>query len=64
MLDGLPGANKGAAVAVQRAQEAMAADNGSLLATQWELLQVHEAGLMGKVDFFRFNRKLGGWGKL
>jgi RHS repeat-associated protein len=64
MLDGLPGANKGPAAALQRAQEALAADNRTLLATQWELLQVHEAGLMGKVDFFRFNRKLGDWGKL
>lgn len=64
MLDGLPGANKGPAEALKRAQEALNANNGSLLATQWELLEVHAGGVMDKVDFFRFNRRLGGWGKL
>jgi RHS repeat-associated protein len=62
MLDGLPGANRGPAVALQRAQEAAAANNGSLMATQWELLQVHHAGLMDQVDFYRWNRKLNDWG--
>ena len=64
MIDGLPGANRGIAVTLQRAQEALAADNNTLLATQWELLQVHAAGLMDRVDFFKFNRRLNSWGQL
>jgi hypothetical protein len=64
MLDGLPGANKGPAAALERAQQALKANNGSLLATQWELLEVNAAGLMHKVDFYRFSRKIGGWAKL
>lgn len=61
MLDGLPGANGGAAKALSVARSTNPRD---LLHTQWELLQVDDAGMMGQVDFYRFNRRLNGWGLL
>ncbi|MGI5398458.1 polymorphic toxin-type HINT domain-containing protein [Streptomyces sp. CA-135486] len=63
MLDGLPGANKGPAGALKRAKEDAKAKGGPM-ATQWELLEVDKAGMMDKVDFYRWNRRLDGWGKV
>ncbi|MFI5839644.1 DNRLRE domain-containing protein [Catenuloplanes sp. NPDC051500] len=59
MIDGLPGANKGPAGALSRAQQDTA--RGVEMATQWELDQVGKAGVMDKVEFYRYNRKLGRW---
>ncbi|GAA2685534.1 hypothetical protein GCM10010400_57130 [Streptomyces aculeolatus] len=69
MLDGLPAAGGGPARALNRAltdagglhlaDDAFA--NGRIFATQWELIQVHKAGLMDKVDFYRWNRKFDEW---
>jgi hypothetical protein len=58
MLDGLPGAGGGPAKALAAAQKT---HPDALLHTQWELLQVDAAGMMGKVDFYRWNRRLGDW---
>ncbi|WP_327290212.1 putative T7SS-secreted protein [Streptomyces sp. NBC_01198] len=62
MLDGLPGANGGAAQALKRAIEDVQA--GRHFATQWELVQMHEHGIMDKVDFYRWSRKINTWGLL
>jgi hypothetical protein len=62
MLDGLPGGNRGPAAALKKAKEA-AGSKGGPMATQWELLEVDKAGMMDKVDFYRWNRRLEGWGK-
>lgn len=35
-----------------------------MLHTQWELNQVDNAGMMDKVNFFRWNRRLNGWGSV
>lgn len=35
-----------------------------MMATQWELIQIADAGLMDKVDFYRWNRRLGSYGKV
>ncbi|MFJ6348093.1 ricin-type beta-trefoil lectin domain protein [Streptomyces sp. NPDC092046] len=56
LLDGLPGASQGPAKALKLAREAMTAKGGPL-ATQWELVQVADAGLMDTVDFYRWNRR-------
>ncbi|MEV4945755.1 hypothetical protein [Streptomyces sp. NPDC053755] len=32
--------------------------------TQWELLRVHQAGLMDSVDFYRWNRRREDWTKV
>ncbi|MCG5442616.1 DUF6531 domain-containing protein [Micromonospora sp. NIE79] len=61
MLDRLPGANGGAAKALARAR---ATPESQRLHTQWELLQVDAAGIMDKVDFFRFNRRFDEWRKV
>jgi hypothetical protein len=64
MVDGLPGHNRGVAGAVKDARAAAARGEHYLMHTQWELLQIADAGLLDKVSFFRFNRKLGAWAKL
>lgn len=56
MLDGLPGANRGVGGALQAARNAATPS-----ATQWELLQLEGAGLLDKVNFYRWNTKLGAW---
>ncbi|MQY06206.1 hypothetical protein ACRB68_42920 [Actinomadura sp. RB68] len=61
MLDGLPGANRGAEKALAAAK---AAQPHSLLDTQWELLEVDAAGMMDRVNFYRFNRRLNDWAPL
>ncbi|MEU1729778.1 RHS repeat-associated core domain-containing protein [Streptosporangium sp. NPDC020145] len=58
MLDGLPGANRGPAKALEIAKNTNSRD---LLHTQWELLQVDAAGIMDQVNFFRWNRRLNDW---
>ncbi|MFJ8667418.1 ricin-type beta-trefoil lectin domain protein [Streptomyces sp. NPDC093600] len=61
LLDGLPGASQGPARALKIAQET---DPKLLMWTQWELLQVHQAGLMDSVDFYRWNRRQEDWTKV
>ncbi|MGW1282033.1 polymorphic toxin-type HINT domain-containing protein [Streptomyces tsukubensis] len=58
MLDGLPGASQGPAKALKLAQDTAPAQR---LHTQWELLQVSDAGIMDKVDFYRWNRRAEDW---
>lgn len=58
MLDGLPGASQGPAKALKIAQDTAPAQR---LHTQWELMQVDAAGLMGQVDFYRWNRRADNW---
>ncbi|WP_237407932.1 ricin-type beta-trefoil lectin domain protein [Streptomyces sp. M2CJ-2] len=58
MLDGLPGASQGPAKALKIAQATAPAQR---LHTQWELMEVDAAGLMGKVDFYRWNRRAENW---
>jgi hypothetical protein len=58
MLDGLQGAGQGPAAALKAARNT---PERALLATQWELLQIDNAGLMDKVDFYRWNNKLQDW---
>ncbi|MFF2040378.1 RHS repeat-associated core domain-containing protein [Kitasatospora sp. NPDC058170] len=59
MLDGLPGGGQGPERALKRAQEDFA--SGKFLATQWELLEIEKAGLMGRVDFYRYSPRIGTW---
>ncbi|MFE7332669.1 hypothetical protein ACFU8W_49180 [Streptomyces sp. NPDC057565] len=61
LLDGLPGGTQGPAKALKLAREAIKSKGGAM-ATQWELVQIDDAGLMGKVDFYRWNRRLGAYG--
>ncbi|AGZ39027.1 YD repeat-containing protein [Actinoplanes friuliensis DSM 7358] len=65
MLDGLPGAGGGVASAVKSAQKTFEkSGRAGIMHTQWELLQVADAGLLDSVDFYRWNRKTSDWGKL
>ncbi|WP_262008174.1 ricin-type beta-trefoil lectin domain protein [Streptomyces sp. FIT100] len=63
LLDGLPGGTQGPAKALKLAREAMKSKGGAM-ATQWELVEIDKAGLMGQVDFYRWNRRLGAYGKV
>jgi hypothetical protein len=58
MLDDLPGAGGGPAKALA---SAIKEHPDSLQHTQWELLQVAKAGMMDKVEFYRWNKKLEDW---
>jgi hypothetical protein len=61
LLDGLPAAGGGPAKALAAA---MKEHPDRLGHTQWELLQLANAGLMDKVHFYRWNRRLGDWGRV
>ncbi|QFG26876.1 hypothetical protein F7P10_06300 [Actinomadura sp. WMMB 499] len=61
MLDGLPGDTRGPKKALEIARKT---PESRLLDTQWELLQVDDAGLMGKVDFYRWNRRSEQWARV
>jgi RHS repeat-associated protein len=61
MLDGLPGAEDGPQAALRIA---MGTSRSARSHTQWELIQVGKKGLMGKVDFYRWNGGAGGWGRV
>ncbi|MGW6935388.1 polymorphic toxin-type HINT domain-containing protein [Lentzea sp. NPDC054927] len=58
LLDGLPGAGGGPAGALA---SALKAHPKAPSHTQWELLQVNAAGMMDKVDFYRWNGRIGDW---
>ncbi|QXE39634.1 hypothetical protein KQY30_07200 [Streptomyces sp. GMY02] len=57
-LDGLPSAGGGAVKALASAKKT---HPGSSLETQWELFEIDKAELMGRVDFYPWNRRLGDW---
>ncbi|MFF2660452.1 RHS repeat-associated core domain-containing protein [Kitasatospora sp. NPDC058032] len=59
MLDDLPGGKQGPEKALKLAQEAV--KNGRPMATQKELVWIHEAGLMNEVEFYRWNQRLNSW---
>ncbi|MFD5872478.1 LamG-like jellyroll fold domain-containing protein [Streptomyces sp. NPDC060322] len=63
LLDGLPGATQGSAKALKNARKDINAKGGGM-ATQWELVQIDDAGLMSNVDFYRWNKRLGAYGKV
>lgn len=56
MLDGLEAAGQGSAKALAAARRAETPLN-----TQWELMQVADAGMMDSVDFYRWNRRVNDW---
>ncbi|MEV0493618.1 hypothetical protein [Streptomyces atratus] len=60
LLDGLPGASQGPAKGLKIALET---PEKQRMWTQWELIQVNEAGLMGRVDFYRFSRRTETWAR-
>jgi hypothetical protein len=59
MLDHMTGRNSGSAGALAAAKNSYDANDVDW--TQWELLQIANAGLMDKVDFYRYNRKHKEW---
>lgn len=63
LLDGLPGDTQGSAKVLKLARAA-ADGKGKPMATQWELIQIDDAGLMDKVDFYRWNKRLGAYAKV